>query len=51
METSGVISLSEIQDDILLSIFQRLQPLPDLFSVAATCRRFRPLAMDKRRWL
>lgn len=46
-----MINLTEIQDDILLLIFQRLQPLPDLFSVAATCRRFRPLAMDKRRWL
>lgn len=42
------VDIGDIDDGCLLSIFKQLTPLPDLFQVAATCKRFRALASDSR---
>ncbi|KAI7837060.1 hypothetical protein COHA_009136 [Chlorella ohadii] len=43
--------LCDLDDHLLLQCFSHLTPLPDLFNVAAACRRFRDLALDRRTWL
>ncbi|KAL4437453.1 hypothetical protein ABPG75_004592 [Micractinium tetrahymenae] len=43
--------LDSLDDNLLLHIFSHLDPLPDLFNAAASCRRFRDLALDRRSWL
>ncbi|EFN60176.1 hypothetical protein CHLNCDRAFT_133681 [Chlorella variabilis] len=43
--------LEDLDDPLLLHCFSFLTPLPDLFNVAASCRRFRDLALDRRSWL
>ncbi|KAL4855114.1 F-box protein SKIP5 [Chlorella vulgaris] len=43
--------LCDLDDNLLVLCFSHLTPLPDLFSIAASCRRFRDLALDRRTWL
>ncbi|KAK9813155.1 hypothetical protein WJX72_009933 [[Myrmecia] bisecta] len=43
--------LEDLDDACLINIFSRLTPLPDLFSVSRSCRRFRELTTDGRMWL
>lgn len=40
--------MSDLDDGCLLHILRRLTPLPDLFSIAATCKRFKQLTNDAR---
>lgn len=40
--------ISDLDDGCLLQVLKRLTPLPDLFSVAATCKRFKQLTTDAR---
>lgn len=40
--------INDLDNGCLLHIFKKLMPLPDLFSVAATCKRFKQLTTDKR---
>lgn len=47
----SVPQLDFLDDNLLLYIFSHLDPLPDLFNAAASCRRFRDLALDRRSWL
>lgn len=42
------LSLTNLDDGVLLRIFGHLSPLPDLFSVARACTRFKRIVEDRR---
>lgn len=44
-------NILDLDDASLQDIFSLLTPLPDLFHVARTCRRFRDVATTRRNWL
>ncbi|KAL6771573.1 hypothetical protein ACKKBG_A26930 [Auxenochlorella protothecoides x Auxenochlorella symbiontica] len=43
--------LNELNDSCLKHILDYLDPLPDRFSLAVTCRRLSCMALDRRSWL
>ncbi|PSC68547.1 F-box SKIP5 [Micractinium conductrix] len=47
----GAPGLDDCPSGLLRAIFSHLDPLPDLFRVAQSCRRFRDLALDRHSWL
>ncbi|GAB4819561.1 hypothetical protein N2152v2_006607 [Parachlorella kessleri] len=49
--TARTLHLADLDDATLQRILSFLHPHPDLFRVAASCRRLRDLALDRRSWL
>lgn len=48
---STSIQLTDLDDACIQAVFSFLHPLPDLFNVAASCRRLRDLALDRKSWI
>ncbi|KAH7624455.1 hypothetical protein Ndes2526B_g00655 [Nannochloris sp. 'desiccata'] len=48
---SRLKSILDLDDACLIHVFGLLNPLPDLFSAARSCKRFRDLVHTRRSWL